>query len=56
VLRGQAWLTVQTRQAQQLIRGRNGSADQPAIIGLIGYADRLRVIWQAARDDDLYAN
>ena len=55
-LRGQVWLTVQTRQAQRLIRGRNGNADKPAIIGLVGFADRLRVIWQAARNDDPYAD
>ena len=55
-LRGQVWLTVQTRQAQRLIRGRNGNADKPAIIGLVGYADRLRVIWQSARNDDPYAD
>ncbi len=55
-LRGQVWLTVQTRQAQRLIRGRNGTADKPAIIGLVGFADRLRVIWQAARNDDPYAD
>ncbi len=55
-LRGQVWLTVQTRQAQRLIRGRNASADKPAIIGLVGFADRLRVIWQAARGDDPYAD
>ncbi len=56
VLRGQVWLSVQTRQAQRLIRGRNGSADKPVIIGLVGFADRLRVIWQAARSDDPYAD
>lgn len=55
-LRGQTWLTVQTRQAQRLIRGRNGAEDKPAIIGLVGFADRLRLIWQAARDDDPYAD
>ena len=55
-LRGQVWLTVQTRQAQRLIHGRNGKADKPAIIGLVGFADRLRVIWQAARNDDPYAD
>lgn len=55
-LRGQVWLTVQTRQAQRLIRGRNGSAEKPAIIGLVGFADRLRVIWQASRNDDPYAD
>lgn len=48
-LYGQTWLTVQTYQAQQLIHGRNKSKDKPAIIGLVGFADRLRVIWQAAR-------
>ena len=55
-LRGQVWLTVQTRQAQRLIRGRNGNTDKPTIIGLVGFADRLRVIWQAARNDDPYAD
>ena len=55
-LRGQAWLTVQTRQAQRLIRGRSGSTDKPAIVGLVGFADRLRSIWQAARNDDPYAD
>lgn len=55
-LRGQVWLTVQTRQAQRLIRGRIGNPDKPAIIGLVGFADRLRVIWQAARNDDPYAD
>ena len=55
-LHGQAWLTVQTYQAQQLIKGRNKTADKPAIIGLVGFADRLRVIWQAARDDDPFAD
>ncbi|MCP5093272.1 MAG: TIGR03761 family integrating conjugative element protein [Gammaproteobacteria bacterium] len=55
-LRGQAWLTVQTRQAQRLIQGRNGSEGKPAIIGLVGFADRLRLIWHAARNDDPYAD
>lgn len=55
-LHGQVWLTVQTNQAQQLIQGREGTEDKPMIVGLIGFADRLRVIWQAARDDDPYAD
>ncbi|MEA2079864.1 MAG: AcaB family transcriptional regulator, partial [Pseudomonadota bacterium] len=61
-LRGQVWLTVQTNQAQQLIHGRAGTLglpgtpNKPAIIGLIGFADRLRVIWLAARRDDPYAD
>ena len=55
-LHGQVWLTIQTNQAQQLIHGRPGTPDKPAIIGLIGFADRLRVIWLAARRDDPYAD
>ena len=55
-LRGQIWLTLQTRQAWQLVRGRNGTPDKPPITGLVGFADRLRVIWQAARNDDPYAD
>lgn len=55
-LRGQVWLTLQTRQAQQLVRGRSAAPDKAAITGLVGFADRLRVIWQAARNDDPYAD
>lgn len=55
-LHGQVWLTIQTSQAQQLIHGRDGTPDKPTIIGLMGFADRLRVIWQAARRDDPYAD
>ena len=55
-LQGQVWLTLQTNQAQQLVHGRKGMPDKPTIIGLIGFADRLRVIWQAARHDDPYAD
>jgi integrating conjugative element protein (TIGR03761 family) len=55
-LPGETWLTVQTRAAQQLIRGRAARADKPAIIGLVGFADRLRLIWHVARDDDPFAD
>jgi len=55
-LQGQVWLTVQTSQAQQLIHGRDSTPDKATIIGLVGFADRLRVIWQAARRDDPYAD
>jgi integrating conjugative element protein (TIGR03761 family) len=55
-LHGQVWLTIQTNQAQQLIHGRAGTPDKPTIIGLVGFANRLRVIWQAARSDDPYAD
>lgn len=55
-LRGQVWLTLQTRQALQLVRGRNASRDRPAIIGLVHFAERLRGIWQAVRNDDPWAD
>ena len=55
-LRGQAWLSLQTHHAQRLLRGRPGAAGKPAIIGLFGFAERLRGIWQGARQDDPYAD
>ena len=55
-LQGEAWLTLQTRHAQRLVRGRAAAPDKPAIIGLFGFADRLRGIWQGARQDDPYAD
>jgi integrating conjugative element protein (TIGR03761 family) len=55
-LRGEVWLTVQTYQAQSLIRGRRATDGKPAIIGLIGFADQLKSIWQAIRGDDPYAD
>ena len=56
VLRGKATLTVHTRQAQRLVRGRSATADKPAIIGLLGFANLLRGIWHGARADDPYAD
>jgi len=55
-LQGQAWLTLQTHHAQRLLRGRPAGAGKPAIIGLFGFADRLRTIWQGACLDDPYAD
>ena len=56
VLRGGATLTLQTRQAQRLVKGRGYTAEKPAIIGLIGFANLLRSIWHGARADDPYAD
>lgn len=56
VLRGGAVLTLQTRQAQRLVKGRGYSADKPAIIGLIGFANLVRSVWHGARADDPYAD
>lgn len=55
-LRGQVWLTLQTRQALRLVRGRKPIRGKPAILGLVQFAERLRLIWQAARDDDPWAD
>lgn len=55
-LRGQVWLTIQTIHAQRLFRGRAASKEKPTIVGLVGFANRLRVIWQGARNDDPYAD
>ena len=55
-LRGQVWLLIQTIHAQRLFKGRVASAEKPIIIGLVGFANRLRVIWQGARNDDPYAD
>ncbi len=55
-LQGEVWLKVQTYQAQTLIRGRRSSEGKSAIIGLIGFADRLKSMWQAVRFDDPYAD
>lgn len=53
---GEIWLTVQTGLAQRLIHGRAATVEKPAIIGLVGFANRLRVVWLAARGDDPYAD
>lgn len=55
-LRGGAWLTLQTRHAGRLVKGRPGNAGKPPIVGLLGFADRLRLIWQGTRTDDPYAD
>jgi len=55
-LQGEVWLTLQTHQAVILVHGRAPIPDKRGIIGLIGFADRLRIIWDAARNDDPYAD
>lgn len=56
VLRTEVWLTLHTRQAQLLIQGRPAARNKPTIIGLLGFADRLRLIWDGARADDPWAD
>lgn len=56
VLRGSATLTLQSHQAQRLVKGRAHSAEKPAIIGLLGFANLVRTLWHGARADDPYAD
>jgi len=55
-LRGQAELQVQTRQAQRLVMGRAATKDRPAITGLVRFGMLVRHLWDAAADDDPYAD
>ena len=55
-LQGEVWLNIQTYQAQSLIRGRRSAEGKPAIIGLVGFAERLKILWQAVRFDDPFAD
>lgn len=49
------WLTLNTKIAQLLVRGRTAK-NKPPIIGLIRFADVLRLIWNAAKRNDPYAD
>ena len=61
-LKGSATMSVQTRQAQSLVRGRSESAATPdakakyAIIGLVRFGFNMNRMWEAARADDPYAD
>ena len=49
------WLSLHTRYAQLLVRGRQVKG-KPPIVGLLRFADSLRVIWHAAEANDPYAD
>ena len=55
-LRGLAELSVQTRQAQRLVLGRAATEDRPAITGLVRFGMLVRRLWDAAAEDDPYAD
>ena len=55
VLRGEAVLTLQTRQAQRLVKGRAGTADRARIVGLLTFATLVRIVWRRAGQGDPYA-
>jgi integrating conjugative element protein (TIGR03761 family) len=55
-LRSAMTMTIQTGQAQRLVTGRKKSDGLQPIIGLMEFAHRLKVIWNAAADDDPYSD
>lgn len=56
VLRGRVTLKIQTRQAFRLIHGRRGEKGVPPILGLLGFAEKLKTVWNGAKADDPYAH
>lgn len=54
-LHSEVFLTLQTRHAQNLIHGRVKSGNN-VIRGLTAFADRVRIIWLAAAENDPYAD
>ncbi len=55
-LRGESWLTIQTREAQRLVTGRPADQDKPAIIGLTRFGVLMSQLYFAARLDDPYVD
>lgn len=56
VLRGGTVVTIQTRQAQMLVTGRERTETQHRILGLMQFSKYLNQIAEAARNDDPYAD
>ena len=54
-LHSELHLVLQTRHAQLLVRGRMVEG-KPLIAGLLTFADRVRLVWQAAEAGDPYAD
>ena len=55
-LRGEVWITIQTRQAQRLVIGRKPTPDKPGIIGLTRFGALTSMLNLCARLDDPYAD
>lgn len=54
-LHSELHLVLQTRHAQLLVRGRMVQ-DKPLIAGLLAFADRMRLVWQASAEGDPFAD
>jgi len=49
------YLNIRTAVAGRLVKGRPRSDGKPAILGLLGFADRLRLVWDEANKTDPFA-
>lgn len=56
LLRGNASLDIQTRQAQRLVYGRQRTESKEHIIGLVRFGMNMKRIWSSACRDDPYAD
>lgn len=55
-LRGEASVTIHTRQAQQLLTGRDAVDGRPPVMGLMRFSNFLTQITAAAKQDDPWAD
>jgi len=55
-LRGETWITIQTRQAARLVVGRKATDSTPSIIGLTRFGSLTSMLFFCARLDDPYAD
>lgn len=55
-LRNNTRMIIQTRQAQKLVTGRKRSGDVSAIIGLMDFGRRMKLLWLSSEADDPYAD
>lgn len=55
-LRNNTRMMIQTRQAQKLVTGRKRTREASAIIGLMDFGRRMKLLWLSAEADDPYAD
>jgi integrating conjugative element protein (TIGR03761 family) len=55
-LKGEAWISLHTRDAHRLAMGRRATEERNRIVGLPGFGYQVATIWLCARADDPYAN
>lgn len=55
-LRSDTRMTIQTRQAQKIVVGRKAAKGVQAIVGLLSFGRRMKLLWLSAQSDDPYAD